>query len=321
MLKENDPHHPEATPPIVGPRAPEPRGHFDIDLVRAVMGTTTHQYEPIFAPVIDSTMNLASYCEREGIPVRPGLVVVAGTQTHGVGRTGAWESSAESKDITMSIVLRDTLCPKTHLLLHIASTLAVANALERAADLEPAPEGQRALFRIKLPNDVRVDCGDHFGKICGSLGVGALTPDIKADHHQRGWRYPDDAMVMGIGINLSNDVLANPGRLRFPASSLEQVTGRLFSREVVIGMVLHELDRTMTLLNRDRGALVREASLKLAVGEGGAAILDTRSGFSGPVYVHQLSADGITFFHRGERRMAPLDDVLRLYPEEAPLAD
>lgn len=320
MLKENDPHCSETSPPVVGPKAPDLRGDFDLGLLRAVIGPTTHPYEPVFAPVIDSTMNLVSYCEREGIPVRPGLVVIAGRQTHGVGRTGAWESSAQSKDVTMSIVLRDTLCPKTHLLLHIASTLAVANALDRVAYLEPAPEGQQPQFRIKLPNDVRVDRGAHFGKICGSLGVGALNPDIKAEHHERGWRYPDHAMVMGIGINLSDDVLANPSRLRFPASSLERVTGRLFSREVIIGMVLHELDRTMTLLERDRSAFVREAWLKLAVGPGSSAILDTRSGFSGPVHVHQLSPDGITFFHRGERRTAPLDDVLRLYPEESPVA-
>lgn len=321
MFKRNDPQQSETPLPVDGPRAPERPSHFDLDLLRAIMGPTTHRYEPVFAPVIDSTMNLVAFCEHEGIAVRPGLVVIAGTQTHGVGRTGAWESSTQSKDVTMSVVLRDTFCPKTHLLLHIASTLAVANALDRAAYLEPAPEGQQPRFRIKLPNDVRVDHGEHFGKICGSLGVGALNPDIKAEHKERGWRYPDDALVMGIGINLSDDVLANPGRLRFPASSLERVTGRLFSREVIIGMVLHELDRTMTLLERDRNALVREAWLQLAIGPEGRAILDTRSGFSGPVHLHGLSSDGLTFFHRGERRTAPLDDVLRLYPEESPVAD
>lgn len=319
MQRRTEPDRPEISPTLVGPPAPEYQQAFDLDLLRFVAAPTAHHFEPVFAPVIDSTMNLASYCHQAGIPVRPGLVVIAGTQTHGVGRTGSWESSVQSRDITMSVVLNDTLCPKTHLLLHIASTLAVANALDRAAQLEPSSDEEQPRFRIKLPNDVRVDRGNHFGKICGSLGVGALNPDIKAEHAARGWRYPDDAMVMGIGINLSNDVLAHPSRLRFPASTLERVTGRLFPREVIIGMVLHDLDRTLTLLDRDRSALVREAWSKLATGPAGTAILDTRTGFSGRVTVVELSSEGVTYLHRGERRIAPLGDVVRLYPEEQPI--
>ena len=297
--------------------APSPGPDFDVAIVNAVAGYTRHGFHPCFVPTIDSTMNLLPYCEKNLIPVRPGLVLIAGRQTHGVGRAGAWESSAQERDVTMSIVLQDPRSPEEHLLLHIATTLAVARALDHVAHLEAPAAGERPTFRIKLPNDVRVDLGKHFGKICGSLGVGSLNRDIKDEHQVLGWRYPDDCLVMGIGINLSNEVLQYSSKLRFPASSLEYVTARLFPREVIIGFVLSELDRTLTWAAEDRVRLVREAQHVLALGARNTAILDTRDGFSGKVEVLNFDLTGLTFRCLGETHTVPLELILRLYPDES----
>jgi biotin-(acetyl-CoA carboxylase) ligase len=219
----------------------------------------------------------------------------------------------------MSVVLPDTSSPKKHLLIHIAATLAVANALDEAVRLETNQGEPHPIFRIKLPNDVRVDVGSHFGKICGSLGVGALNEDIKREHALRGWRYPDDYLVMGIGINLSNEVLSRPEGLRFPASSLEFVTGRVFRRELILGLVLRNLDEMLRLTEGNPALLLQKAQAKLALGAGGAAILDTRGGFSDSVVVLELGEDGLRFLHRGELKTVPVEDILRLYPEEPTL--
>jgi biotin-(acetyl-CoA carboxylase) ligase len=306
----NSPPQCDLPPPALCPT-------FDVGVVNAISGQSRHGFHTYFAPTIDSTMNLLSYCENQLIPLRPGLVLVAGYQTHGVGRTGAWESSAQQRDVTMSIVLRDTDSAENHLLLHIATTLAVARALDHAVGLEAPDSERRPNFRIKLPNDVRVDHGSHFGKICGSLGVGILNPDIKAEHHLLGWRYPDDYLIMGVGINLSNEVLEYSAKLRFPASSLEYVSGRLFPREVIIGLVLGELDRTLTWAEEDRDRLLNEARHALALGHDGSAILDTRNGFSSKVAVIDLNSTGLTFRCGGETQTIPLEMILRLYPDES----
>lgn len=301
---------------LIGPRVPQIRSGFDHALLRSVLGHSESRFNVVYTPTIDSTMNLCPFFEARSEPIVPGLVLAAGRQTHGVGRHGTWISSAESKDLTFSVVLPDTTCPRTHLLTHIAATLAVAWALEDLARLNPREDGRRPVFRVKLPNDVRVDDGAHYGKICGTLGVGALNADIKREHAAFGWRYPHDTLVMGVGINISNDVLSRAADLRYPVSSLERVTGRLYPREVVLGAVLRELDRMLDYLTHDQGALCRAANNYLALGEDRSAILDTHSGFSGPVKVREFTPRTLTYLSDDSYGETPLSDVRRLFPIE-----
>jgi BirA family transcriptional regulator, biotin operon repressor / biotin---[acetyl-CoA-carboxylase] ligase len=133
---------------------------------------------------------------------RSGTTVITDDQTRGRGRLGRTWMSDPGRDLSFSVLSRPRL-PATHgHLLSLASGVAVAEALERAFDLQ----GQIAL---KWPNDVLLDGK----KICGIL----LEASAGADCIH--WA------VAGVGLNVNSE----PGcRLRsLTAEQAEEWRGRL----------------------------------------------------------------------------------------------
>jgi BirA family transcriptional regulator, biotin operon repressor / biotin---[acetyl-CoA-carboxylase] ligase len=196
---------------------------------------------------IPSTNDFLKEAARKGAP--EGTVVIARQQTAGRGRQGrAWESPAGN--LFLSFLLRPT-ARGTLSLIPLAVGLAVADALE----------GQGAACRLKWPNDVLA----HDRKLAGILA------EASAD------AAGVDAVVVGIGVNVSLDPDALPEDVRDSATSLSVETRRAHELVDVAAAVLGRWVLWYDALQSDR-ARVRTAWRERSVDWWGRTVEVTSSG-------------------------------------------
>lgn len=171
-----------------------------------------------YHPVLPSTNTLALQLLQPLAACSPALVLTA-EQTAGRGRKGnLWWSSAGA--LTFSLVLRSQqlpLTPERRPLAAIAAGMAVRDAL---CGLAPEQE-----FLLKWPNDVL--SGPR--KICGIL----------AEQHGAG---DEQALVIGIGVNVNNSLLEAPEEISRRAVSLADLLGRPLDLTEVLLQILLRLD-------------------------------------------------------------------------------
>jgi BirA family biotin operon repressor/biotin-[acetyl-CoA-carboxylase] ligase len=155
---------------------------------------------------VDSTNRVALDLARSGAP--EGVVVVAGSQTAGRGRRGrTWEAAPGSSLLT-SVLLRPELeAARLHLAVAVVS-LAAADACEEVSGFRPG---------VKWPNDLVV--GDR--KLAGVLA-----------------EVEGDAVVVGVGLNLSSTASWPPG-----AVSAEEVAARPVAVDALLDALLAALGR------------------------------------------------------------------------------
>jgi len=166
-------------------------------------------------------------------------IVVADHQTAGRGRLDrSWETPPGTA-LTFSVVVDPELADEDWPLLPLATALAVAEAVRRAADVDP---------RLKWPNDLlldddRGDTGtDQERKFAGILLERVADP---ADRRR-------PLAVIGIGINVAMT------REQLPvatATSLE-IAGAHVDRTQLLGEVVHALSRMLQLLAADPSAVL-----------------------------------------------------------------
>ncbi len=163
---------------------------------------------------VESTSDLLLREEVAGAP--EGLVVTAERQSRGRGRLGRrWESDSPG-GIYTSLLLRPELgLPQAHRLT-ILTTVAVAEAVEEITGFSP---------KIKWPNDL---IGPR-----GKLG-GILTEVAAKGGRVRGG-------VIGIGLNVSQELESFPEEIRGRASSLRIETGSLFRRVEILAALLRRI--------------------------------------------------------------------------------
>lgn len=165
---------------------------------------------------LGSTNQVADDLAQQGAP--PFSLVVADSQTAGKGRSGRSWVTQPGKALAFSLIL------------YPESSLIEANQLEKLSGLgglavaEVLAENLSLNAEIKWPNDVLVD--------------GKKVAGVLVDIH---WSGPDlKAVVLGIGINvLKGSVPDYP--LNFPASSLEELAGKEFSRVDLLVDVLRAI--------------------------------------------------------------------------------
>ncbi len=199
--------------------------------------------EAVYFDCLDSTNNHARELAAQGC--MDGMTVISGQQTAGKGRLGrSWESPAD-KGIYMSVVLRPPLPPAETPVFTLAAAVAAAGAIAKTTGIAPG---------IKWPNDLVIEGR----KVCGIL----LEMSSEMDRV--------NYIIIGIGINYSQDESDFPGELRDRATSLqsasEQVEAdggdlegtRESSRLDVIRALLRELDAAVQLILQDRGSQVLE---------------------------------------------------------------
>jgi BirA family biotin operon repressor/biotin-[acetyl-CoA-carboxylase] ligase len=168
-----------------------------------------------YFPTIGSTMTEAARLAASDAP--HGTLVIADTQTAGVGRLGRqWYSEPET-GIYCSVLLNLSLSPTTLPIVTLLLGLATAEAIERATGLA---------CDLRWPNDVLVN--DR--KVAGILAQ--LEPP---------------SIVAGIGVNVNQTAL--PSNLRTPATSLRAAAGgRQFSRERLVVQLLQSIDTFCAML-------------------------------------------------------------------------
>ena len=187
-------------------------------------------------------------------------VVVAERQTAGRGRyQRRWESPA-GMGLWFSLLLRPELSANRANLLNIATAVFMSEFLEQLA----AEAGHALSISLKWPNDLVVPFPEKSGKL---RKLGGIL--LEGRFEGRAPNY----LVVGIGINLNQQLRDFPPELRSTAVSLRQLTGASWNIPEVLRRFLPHYYRklTHTLLANFQGIV--EAYRKKVVGSGQRVII------------------------------------------------
>ncbi len=166
-------------------------------------------------PVTDSTNTQAKLLARKGAP--HGTVLLADQQTGGRGRLGRSFHSPGGTGIYMSMILRPHCPPEKLMHLTCAAGVFLCDAVESVTGIRPG---------IKWANDLVV--GRR--KIAGILTELGFSSDGLVDY-----------VVVGIGLNCTQQESDFPEDLRAVAGSLASVSGEIISREAVAAAMIDQL--------------------------------------------------------------------------------
>jgi BirA family transcriptional regulator, biotin operon repressor / biotin---[acetyl-CoA-carboxylase] ligase len=167
-------------------------------------GRFGHPYR--FELIVESTQELVAADDPEG------AVVCAEEQRDGRGRLGRRWSAPPGLALTFSMLLRppsDRRLPE----LSLVAGIALAEVVEAELSLPAA---------IKWPNDVLVDGA----KICGILA------ELRSG-----------AVVLGVGLNVNQQLHELPTETGTSATSLRAVDGRIRRRAALLAQILLQLER------------------------------------------------------------------------------
>src|SRR5450755_1961433 len=162
-----------------------------------------------------STNDVIEKLSRDG--VKEGAVVFAESQTKGRGRLGRKWISPAHKGLWFSVLLRPDLRPQETTQLTVASATALRRAIAAETGLNP---------EIKWPNDILI--GGK--KVAGILTE--LSAELDRVRH----------IILGIGVDVNQDVAGFPPELRKTATSLKIETGEMISRADLAVAILREFD-------------------------------------------------------------------------------
>lgn len=165
---------------------------------------------------IDSTNQIGKKMAVEGAP--HGSVFLSEEQTEGRGRRGRNFFSPKGSGLYMSIVLRPEGTASEAVLTTSAAAVAVARALSSLSGIDA---------KIKWVNDIYV----NGKKVCGILTE--AVSDFESGSIE--------ALVLGIGINVSTTEEAFPADVRNVAGSLSNGKPEKLSRNVLAAAVLREV--------------------------------------------------------------------------------
>jgi BirA family transcriptional regulator, biotin operon repressor / biotin---[acetyl-CoA-carboxylase] ligase len=166
-----------------------------------------------------STMKDAAALADRGEP--HGTVVVAETQTAGIGRHGhSWHSESVG-GLYLSIILRLPLAPDALPVLTMALGLATQRAVDDLAGVA---------CDLRWPNDLLL----NEKKLAGTMVQSADTPASP------------DALIAGIGVNVNQTDF--PRDLGGLATSLRIETGREHSKEALLDRIVAESLKYASLL-------------------------------------------------------------------------
>ena len=165
-----------------------------------------------------------------------GMVVITDMQYQGKGRRGQSWFASPGKAVTFSLILRLGITTEQSGLLSLASGTAVAEAVS-----------QFGLFpTLKWPNDIHLS-----GKKFGGVLVETQVHDTVVE-----WA------VIGIGINVNEQLEELPEELRATATTLLVEKRGPLQRELVIAWTLNALEPLVDELVNGNGSALRSAWLE-----------------------------------------------------------
>jgi BirA family biotin operon repressor/biotin-[acetyl-CoA-carboxylase] ligase len=186
----------------------------------------------IYVAETSSTNDLVRQLARRQAP--HGLVAVADKQLNGRGRRGRTWDSADNVGLWCSLLLRPKLPPTQLTLFPLLAGVAVIAAITEQTGLQAV---------LKWPNDVLLD----MRKVCGILLE--LSAEADTVHH----------LVLGIGINVNQELRHFPDELRSSAGSLRLASGQMQLRVPLLQQVLVQIERRyLQLVAAGPTALLRE---------------------------------------------------------------
>jgi BirA family biotin operon repressor/biotin-[acetyl-CoA-carboxylase] ligase len=198
------------------------------DLDSKIIGRKIHYFKEI-----NSTNLYAKKLVHEG--AQEGTVVVADIQLSGRGRKDRnW--SSPSGGLWFSIVLYPQLPPEKGMIVTMAASVAVAQAIKEITGLNP---------NIKWPNDILL----NKKKVCGVL------TELDAEMDRINYS------IIGIGINVNNEIEED---LKDIAISLKSIIGYKISRVKLLQSILKFLDENYEKLASKDKKIIREIWLSFA---------------------------------------------------------
>ena len=175
------------------------------DVVPRLRGRLGREYR--FVERCASTQRLLAENDPEG------AVVVADEQTEGRGRLGRRWLAPPGTSLLCSILLRPQVDSARLPELSLVAGRACAEAIAEVTGLDT---------RVKFPNDVLV----HGRKVAGILAEAS-----------------EGRVVLGIGVNVSQQPGQFPAEARTPATSLVLETGRAIDRGDLLVALLDHLEK------------------------------------------------------------------------------
>lgn len=173
-------------------------------------GRSIHYFEECL-----STQPIAHQLAQENAP--DGTIVLCEEQTAGRGRMARVWTSSRGKGIWMSTIIRPEIPPMKAPQFTLIAAVAVSRAIEDIADVRA---------EIKWPNDLLIN-----GKKC----TGILT-ELQADVDRV------QAIILGIGVNVNQDLEDFPEEIQPIATSVKMVTGVHIDRARLVARILHYLE-------------------------------------------------------------------------------
>jgi len=201
---------------------------FDRDAFSHALRTRRMGRTLIARASVESTMDVAWDALAEGMP--DGTAVVADQQTRGRGRGGRSWWMPPGRALAISLALHPGCDAREMGTLPLVAGLALAEALETlAASADSVPgtrlPGARLRARLKWPNDVLIGDRKLAGVLCESRRRGGAG----------------EAVVVGVGVNVSQAASEFPAELAATATSLA-IEGVRVTREQVAAALLNHLE-------------------------------------------------------------------------------
>ena len=188
------------------------------------LGTSIIAREMIYFDTISSTNTKAKEMADKG--AEDGTVIISEEQKGGRGRFGREWTSPKHKGIWMSIILRPHVNPND---ISIVTQVAAASVVE--AGLEMGFD-----FYVKWPNDIIM----NDKKVCGILTE--MSGELNHINY----------VVLGIGVNVNQDIDDFPDDLRERASSVKIESGKYVSRQELCAKILNHFETLYDSFLRDK---------------------------------------------------------------------
>ena len=184
-----------------------------------------------------------------------GTLIMADTQSAGKGRRGRIWQSPKGTTISMSLCLEPKFPAERAAGLTLVMALAIAEAVKEMTEMTP---------QIKWPNDIVL----NGKKICGIL----TELFFVKDHY---------VVVIGAGVNVNTEQF--PEDIREIAGSLKTESGKTFSRETLIALILKQFENAYEQFEKTMDlSLLKERYEALLANKGvEVRVLDPQSPYTG----------------------------------------